>query len=160
MEIKNIIFNRSFVKVAEDSATKAKTAEAVRIRVPEALSAVGDHQHRHHCFHCPLSIGGQRQATSGKSLHSSPCWAALTHSPSRMGIDDRPQAQYRHNHHANVVPICPPDQEDPIDKAIGNASLPCPTLERRPPYLAEPTTKFSLLDEGWVDCHVKNADLS
>ena len=38
LESKNNIFNRSFVEVAKESATKVKAAEAARTRVPEATS--------------------------------------------------------------------------------------------------------------------------
>ena len=64
--------------------------------------------------------------SSGKSLHPPPCCAALTHSPSRMGIGDQPQAQYRHNHQSDLVPTFLHYQEDPMDEAIGNISLPIP----------------------------------
>ena len=39
LEIENNVFNRSFVKVAKESATKANTTEVARTRVPEATLA-------------------------------------------------------------------------------------------------------------------------
>ena len=43
-----------------------------------------------------------------------------------------------------------------MDKAISNASFPCPMLGLGPPNLTQPMTVFSSLDNSWVDCRPGN----